>query len=121
LPVYTAEGHDWPRLIGRLLIQHFGASRALQDLEVEPDDSEQLRVIEYLALANWAGAAAHRAVLSIPRARSLVGPLTGLLATLRAQTEAILSAVPADKTYFDTICAKLDERFAARLGLEGRG
>src|SRR3546814_2869258 len=50
LPVYTADAYDWPRLIGRLLQLHFGASRALQNLAVENDEAEQQRVIEYLAL-----------------------------------------------------------------------
>lgn len=68
---YTADGYDWPRLIGRLLLQHFGAARALQSLTVEPDESEQQRVIEYLALSNWAAKAAHTAVLSHKKAGAL--------------------------------------------------
>src|SRR3546814_11037677 len=45
LPVYTADAYDWPRLIGRLLQLHFGASRALQNLAVENDEAEQPRVL----------------------------------------------------------------------------
>src|SRR3546814_10228918 len=64
LPVYTADAYDWPRLIGRLLQLHFGASRALQNLAVENDEAEQQRVIEYLALSNWASQAAYGAVMA---------------------------------------------------------
>src|SRR3546814_15189756 len=64
LPVYTADAYDWPRLIGRLLQLHFGVSRALQNLAVENDEAEQQRVIEFLALSNWASQAEHAAVLA---------------------------------------------------------
>jgi hypothetical protein len=117
LPVYTAEGHDWPRLVGRLLLQHFGATRALQNLTVEQDESEQQRVIEYLALSNWAAKAAHVAVLSNKKATALHAPLQRLIAALSAQTQTILAVVESDRAYFDEITGKLDERFGERLGL----
>jgi hypothetical protein len=117
LPVYTAEGHDWPRLIGRLLLQHFGATRALQNLTVEPDESEQQRVLEYLALSNWAAKAAHAAVLSHKKAAILRVPLERLIAALTAQTQTILSVLEDDRAYFDEISGKLDARFADRLRL----
>lgn len=120
LPVYTAEGHDWPRLIGRLLLQHFGTTRALQNLTVEPDESEQQRVIEYLALSNWAAKAAYAAVLSNKKATTLRVPLQRLIAALSGQTQMILSIVESDRAYFDEITGKLDERFAERLGLPAR-
>jgi len=116
LPVYTADGHDWPRLIGRLLLQHFGTTRALQNLTVEPDESEQQRVIEYLALSNWAAKAAYAAVLSNKKAATLRVPLERLIAALSAQTQMILSIVESDRAYFDEITGKLDERFGERLG-----
>lgn len=97
LPVYTADGYDWPRLVGRLLLRHFGATRALQSLTVEPDESEQQRVIEYLALSNWAAEAAHAAVLSNKKAGALRGPLERLIAALAAQTQMILSIVETDE------------------------
>lgn len=117
LPVYTAEGYDWPRLIGRLLLQHFGATRALQSLTVEPDESEQQRVLEYLALSNWAAKAAHAAVLSHKKAGVLRGPLERLIAALTAQTQTILSILEDDRAYFGEISGKLDTRFADRLRL----
>ncbi|MBS8259353.1 hypothetical protein DYI23_03880 [Roseibium polysiphoniae] len=117
LPVYTAEGHDWPRLIGRLLLQHFGATRALQNLTVEPDESEQQRVLEYLALSNWAAKAAHAAVSTNKKAHSLRVPLERLITTLTEQTQAILSVVEDDCAYFNEITGKLDVRFKDRLRL----
>lgn len=117
LPVYTAEGHDWPRLIGRLLLQHFGATRALQSLIVEPDESEQQRVIEYLALSNWAAKAAYAAVQSHKKATALRVPLERLVVALTTQTQTIMSVVESDRAYFDDISGKLDDRFGGRLGL----
>lgn len=120
LPVYTAEGHDWPRLIGRLLLQHFGATRALQSLIVEPDESEQQRVIEYLALSNWAAKAAYAAVRSQKKATALRAPFERLIGSLAAQTQTILSIVESDRAYFDDIYGKLDNRFLDRLGLPAK-
>lgn len=118
LPIYKIDGHDWPRLIGRLLLLHFGsATRALQHLTVQPDEAEQHRVIEYLALANWAGQAALQAVKSEKRAATLVQPLLRVTADLAVQTKAILAVLSQDQLYYDQIQAKLAERFAARLAL----
>lgn len=118
LPIYKIDGHDWPRLIGRLLLLHFGsATRALQHLTVQPDEAEQHRVIEYLALANWAGQAALQAVKSEKKAATLVQPLLRVTADLAVQTKAILAVLSQDQLYYDQIQAKLAERFAARLAL----
>ncbi len=117
LPVYIADGHDWPRLIGRLLLQHFGATRALQNLSVENDEAEQQRIIEYLALSNWAAKAAHAAVMTNKKAASLITPLNRLMTSLIEQTQSILTLVKSDRDYFDVMMAHLDERFAYRLGL----
>ncbi|WP_374311721.1 hypothetical protein [Dongia sp.] len=115
LPVYTTDGHDWPRLIGRLLQQHFGVSRALQNLAVENDEAEQNRVIEYLALSNWAAKAAHAAVVSNKKARALRVPLERLMASLIAQTQSILDLADIDREYFNQIRVQLNMRFADRL------
>jgi hypothetical protein len=117
LPVYTKDGYDWPRLIGRLLKQHFGTSRALQQLQVEQDEAEQKRVMEYLALADWAARAAVQAVKANPKAMELRGPLERLAITLQSQVLLILGDVAEDGQYFAQLHAKLDERFSARLGL----
>ena len=117
LPVYTKDGYDWPRLVGRLLKQHFGTSRALQQLCVEQDEAEQKRVMEYLALADWAATAAAQAVKANLKAKELRVPLDGLAKSLQAQVLLILGDVTEDKQYFDQLHLKLDERFSARLGL----
>lgn len=101
-----------------MLLQHFGATRALQSLTVEPDESEQQRVLEYLALSNWAAKAAHAAILSQKKAGALRGPLERLIAALTAQTQTILSVLADDRAYFDEISGKLDERFEDRLRLQ---
>ncbi|ODT65010.1 MAG: hypothetical protein ABS75_33185 [Pelagibacterium sp. SCN 63-23] len=117
LPVYDARGHDWPRLIGRLLMLHSGTTRALQYLSVEPDEAEQHRVLEYLALANWAAKAALQAIKTEPRARVLIGPIERLAGDLTVQTTGILSALTEDQAYYAALSAKLDQRFANRVNV----
>jgi len=119
LPVYTVDGYDWPRLIGRLLRQHFSATRALQNLTVEKDEAEQQRVLEYLAFANWSARAAYIAVRSNKKATFLLTLLEPLMASISEQTQAILSVFEGDRIYFQEITAKLDTRFKDRLGLSG--
>jgi hypothetical protein len=97
-------------------MQHFGTSRALQRLSVEPDEGEQQRVIEYMALANWAARAASIAVKSQNGAATLRAPIERLVDALHTQTQAIISVVPDDRKYFQLVSSKLDERFGARLG-----
>src|SRR3546814_16706796 len=109
LPVYTADAYDWPRLIGRLLQLHFGASRALQNLAVENDEAEQQRVIEYLALSNWASQAAYGAVMANKKADSLRLPLQRLMDALKTQTEAILTLVEDTRTNFDEIPVTINQ------------
>ena len=103
-----------------MLLQHFGTTRALQNLTVEPDESEQQRVIEYLALSNWAAKAAYAAVLSNKKATTLRVPLERLIAALTSQTQMILSIVENDRVYFDEITGKLAERFGDRLGIPAK-
>lgn len=118
LPVYTADGHDWPRLIGRLLQQHFGATRALQYLAVEIDEAEHQRVIEYLALSNWAAKASHAAVISNKKAASLRAPIERLVSSLSLQTQSILSLSEDDKFYYDELMENLSDRFEKRLRIK---
>lgn len=121
LPLYTVEGYDWPRLIGRLLLQHFGATRALQNLTVMPDESEQRRVLEYLAVSNWAAHAAYSAAKSEKKASGLWGPLERLGKAIETQTKTILSVFENDRLYYSEIYAKLDKRFGVRLGIPTGG
>lgn len=118
LPIHTKDSYDWPRLVGRLLKQHFGTARALQTLQVAQDEGEQKRVLEYLAMADWAAKAAATAAASHPRTADLRGPLERLAKDLAAQVASIIGTVDEDRKYFDDITAKLDERFADRLALK---
>ena len=122
LPLYTVEGYDWPRLIGRLLLQHFGATRALQNLTVMPDESEQQRVLEYLAVSNWV---AHAARLWQPKQRrkpqDFGGHWSGSAKRSKPQTKTILSVFENDRLYYSEIYAKLDKRFGVRLGIPTGG
>lgn len=117
LPVYDVRGHDWPRLIGRLLRLHSGTTRALQYLSVEPDEAEQHRVLEYLALATWAAKAALQAVKSEPKAKTLIGPIEQMAENLAVQTRSILSAFGSDQAYYAELTSKFDRRFANRLNV----
>jgi hypothetical protein len=118
LPIHTKEIYDWPRLIGRLLKQHFGTARALQTLHVAQDEGEQKRVLEYLAMANWAAKAAVNAAASHPKIDNLRGPLESLAKVLEQQVYSITKTVDEDKQYFDELMARLDERFSNRLALD---
>lgn len=117
LPIHTKDSYDWPRLIGRLLKQHFGTARALQTLQVAQDEGEQKRVLEYLAMADWAAKAAATAAASHARTADLRGPLESLAKALAAQVASIIGTVDEDRRYFDDLTARLDERFADRLAL----
>ena len=118
LPIHTKDSYDWPRLVGRLLKQHFGTARALQTLQVAQDEGEQKRVLEYLAMADWAAKAAATAATSHPKTADLRGPLESLAKALAAQVASIIGAIDEDRSYFDDVTAKLDERFADRLALK---
>ncbi|GGF85776.1 hypothetical protein SAMN05216376_12710 [Mameliella alba] len=117
LPIHTKDSYDWPRLVGRLLKQHFGTARALQTLQVAQDEGEQKRVLEYLAMADWAAKAAATAAASHPKTADLRGPLESLAKALAAQVALIIGAIDEDRRYFDEFTVRLDERFADRLAL----
>lgn len=117
LPIHTKDSYDWPRLVGRLLKQHFGTARALQTLQVAQDEGEQKRVLEYLAMADWAAKAAATAAASHPKTAELRGPLESLAKGLAAQVASVIGTVDEDSQYFKELASKLDERFADRLGL----
>jgi hypothetical protein len=118
LPIHTKDSYDWPRLVGRLLKQHFGTARALQTLQVAQDEAEQKRVLEYLAMADWAAKAAATAAASHPKTADLRGPLDSLARALAAQVASIIETVDEDKHYFNELTSKMDERFADRLALK---
>lgn len=115
LPIHTKESYDWPRLVGRLLNQHFGTARALQNLQVAHDETEQKRVLEYLATADWAARAAFSAVETHSKTISLRGPLRNLANVLAAQVALVIRDNEEDTAYFNRLISKLDERFTDRL------
>nr|WP_321981835.1 hypothetical protein [uncultured Cohaesibacter sp.] len=117
LPIYTKDGYEWPRLVGRLLSLHFGTVRALQNLQVAQDETEQKRVLEYLAMADWAARAAVAATSSHPKAIKLLSLLDNLANALATQIASIISDIEEDAAYFKELISKLDERFADRLAL----
>lgn len=118
LPIHTKDSHDWPRLVGRLLRQHFGTARALQTLRVAQDETEQKRVLEYLAMAAWSAKAAVAAAASHPKTVDLRGPLERLAKGLATQVSLVIEAVDEDRHYFNELTSRLDERFADRLALK---
>jgi hypothetical protein len=120
LPIHTKGSYDWPRLVGRLLNQHFGTARALQTLQVAQDETEQKRVLEYLAMADWAARAAVAAAASHPKTIDLRRPLGNLAKALATQVASVIKDFEEDKAYFNELLSKLDERFADRLALRGR-
>ncbi|WP_145693879.1 hypothetical protein [Gemmobacter caeni] len=76
------------------------------------------RLLEYLAMADWAAKAATTAAASHPKTADLRGPLESLAKALAAQVASIIGAIDEDRSYFDDVTAKLDERFADRLALK---
>ncbi|WP_171177351.1 hypothetical protein [Ruegeria sp. HKCCD8929] len=120
LPIHTKGSYDWPRLVGRLLNQHFGTARALQTLQVAQDETEQKRVLEYLAVADWAARAAVAAAASDPKTTELRRPLGNLAKALAAQVAVAIKDIEGDKAYLNELLLKLDERFADRLALRRR-
>lgn len=119
LPLADKAGHGWARLLGRLLMQHFGAFVALKDLRLEEDENEQLRVIEYLATAYFASEAARQAVAGHPRADVLGKPMERLASGIAQQVATVVRSNKADEDLFWAVIQKLDARFNERLGISG--
>lgn len=111
LPPYTKEGSDWPRLIGRLLMQHFGNSPLVQRLHVTPDENEQRRVIEYFATASWAAKEAVSSVKINSEASVLRKPIERLAGDIEAHVRRYISSDAADSEYFQELTAKMGNRY----------
>lgn len=116
LPI-TAESGDWPRLLGRLLMQHFRTMRALQMLDVEPDENEHQRVMEYLAVAHFSAKMALAGARQSGPKNSLVAPLEKLAADVEAQVRAVVTLQKSDADKTDEIIIRLNDRFATKLKL----
>ncbi|GGD85515.1 hypothetical protein GCM10011515_01480 [Tsuneonella deserti] len=117
LPVADKSGHDWPRLLGRLLMQHFGTFLALKDLRIEETENEQLRVLEYLATAYFASQAALQAVEIHPRADVLGKPIARLAAGIGQQVALVVGGHEHDREYLGLALEKLEDRFSKALGI----
>lgn len=118
LPVTDKTGHDWPRLAGRLLNQHFGTILALQHLRLEEDENERLRILEYLAIAFFASQAANQAADTRPKSDMLRNSLAKLATGIAQQVNRVVDAQADDRSYFWQLVRKLDERFSEALGLK---
>ena len=119
LPVSGKDGNDWPRLLGRLLQQHFGTIHALRKLQVEADESEHSRVLDYLATAQFASRAALEGALSDTGPMALRKPLAMLAKDLGSQIEGVIGSNQNDQNYLEALHKKLEDRFASALGLAG--
>ncbi|UWQ61939.1 hypothetical protein K3723_13880 [Leisingera caerulea] len=118
LPLNSKESTEWPRLIGRLLLQHFGTVRALQSLDVEDDESEHTRVLDYLAAARFAAHAAVQGAEASPSLTPIQAKLAAIAADLDTLVKAIAERDAADQARLNDLGAKLDARFAPVIGLD---
>lgn len=116
LPISDKSNHGWPRLIGRLLMQHFGTFRALQDIRLEEDENEQDRILEYLAVAYFAAQVAKQAVEGHPRADVLRKPMDRLAVDIAQQSSLTINGRKKDQEYFGTMLQRLEGRFCESLG-----
>lgn len=117
LPISGKNG-DWPRLVGRLLNQHFKAMRALQALEVEADESEHHRVIEYLAFVRFSAQIAAAGARSTGPGNPILKPLDQLAKDVETQVRAVISLQEDDAHEICEINDRLNERFTVRLALD---
>lgn len=117
LPISGKVG-DWPRLIGRLLTQHFKSVRALASLDIYLEEAEHQRVLEYLAFARYAAHIAFSGAKSTGSVNPLLKPLGGLAADIDTQVLAALGNDREDIKEINQINSRLNDRFSSRLGLQ---
>lgn len=117
LPI-QGKREDWPRLLGRLLNLHFKTLRALHILDVEADEDEQQRVLEYLAVARYAAHAAVTGARLATSANPVLKPLAQLAKDIDSQMRAVIQFQANDMQVCTEINARLNERFAKKLGIE---
>lgn len=117
LPISGKNG-DWPRLVGRLLNLHFKAMRALHSLDVEADESEHHRVLEYLAFTRYAALIAVAGARSTGPGNPILKPLDQLAKDVETQVRAVISLQEDDTHAIGEINDRLNERFTVRLALD---
>ncbi|OAP35838.1 hypothetical protein AU381_16790 [Sinorhizobium glycinis] len=116
LPI-QGKSEDWPRLLGRLLNLHFKTMHALHILDVEADENEQQRVLEYLAVARYAAHAAVTGARLATSANPVLKPLAQLAKDVDSQVKAVIQFQANDMQVCTEINARLNERFAKKLGI----
>ncbi|WP_204114583.1 hypothetical protein [Shimia biformata] len=111
LTLNSKDGTEWPRLIGRLLLQHFGTIRALQLLDVEADEAEHTRVLDYLATARFAARAAVKGASASPALAPIQRKLKEIAADIDTQVKAISKGNDSDSASLAGLEEKLETRF----------
>ncbi|NVD29419.1 hypothetical protein HUO14_16090 [Parasphingorhabdus flavimaris] len=98
-------------------MQHFGTFLALKDLRLEEDENDQMRVLEYLAIAYYAAQVARQAVEGHPRADVLRKPMERLTSGITQQALLVVNRHRDDQEYVGLMLKKLDDRFGEALGI----
>lgn len=111
LTLNSKDGTEWPRLIGRLLLQHFGTIRALQLLDVEADEAEHTRVLDYIATARFAARAAVKGASASPALDPIQKKLKEIAADIDTQVQAISKGNDSDSASLAGLEEKLETRF----------
>lgn len=111
LALNSKDSTEWPRLIGRLLLQHFGTIRALQMLDVEADEAEHTRVLDYLATARFAARAAVKGAVASPALAPIQRKLKEIAADIDTQVKAIAESNDSDSACLAGLEEKLETRF----------
>lgn len=118
LPVYDSQLMGWPRLVGRLLIQHFGRDKLIERLELSENDTERKRVLEYLSTCLWTAHAAQKAVADVRQANPIKVSLQKIVADLQAITSTFVANSGPDRDYLGQIVSRLDEHFGFSLKMD---
>lgn len=111
LTLNSKDGTEWPRLIGRLLLQQFGTIRALQSLDIA-DEAEYTRVLDYLATARFSAGAAVKGAAAC----SALAPIQRKLKEIKSDIDAQVKAIAESNDSDSARLADLEEKLEARFG-----
>lgn len=92
--------------------------RALHSLDVEADESEHHRVLEYLAFTRYAAQIAVAGARSTGPGNPILKPLEQLAKDVETQVRAVISLQDDDTHAIGEINDRLNERFTVRLALD---
>jgi hypothetical protein len=118
LPLSSKESFEWPRLIGRLLRQHFGTIRTLQSLDVEENESEHFLVLDYLAMARVASHLAIKGSKASPSLVPIQKALIEIATHLDIQIRMYVSINNTDLARLNELEGMLSERFSHTVDVE---